>query len=228
MAPILDQIYRGNCQDVMQYIPDESIDLILTDPPYGIGYQSNWPATGPRFKKIVGDTAPCVDWLDGAYRVLSPAGSIVVFCRWDVQCVFQENITNAGFTIRSQIVWDRMAHGMGDLRRQFAPAHDVAWFATKSNQFQFPGRRPKSVIRYPRCAATEMVHPTQKPVELFKDLIESLTHPGEIVLDPFIGSGTTAIACIRSGRHYIGIEKDPTYAAIAQRRVIEERTLTGQ
>ncbi len=219
----IDRIYCGDCLDLMREIPDKSVDLVLTDPPYGIEYQSNWCKDGPRFEKIVNDDAPCIEWLSDAFRVTAPDGSLVCFSRWDVEWVFKEAIEACGYRVKSQIVWDRVVHGMGDLKGQFAPRHDVAWFATVSEEFEFKGQRPPSVLTFQRPPPEAMVHPTQKPIALFERLILSLTSPGDTVLDPFLGSGTTAIACLRTGRHYIGIEKHEPYFLKAQERIDKER-----
>jgi site-specific DNA-methyltransferase (adenine-specific) len=219
----VDRIYCGDCLDLMKEIPDKSVNLVLTDPPYGIGYQSNWCKDGPRFEKIVNDDALCIEWLPDAFRVTSPDGSLVCFCRWDVEGEFKEAIEECGYRVKSQIVWDRVVHGMGDLKGQFAPRHDVAWFATVSERFEFKGQRPPSVLAFQRPPPEAMIHPTQKPIALFERLILSLTSPGDTVLDPFLGSGTTAIACLRTGRHYIGIEKHEPYFLKAQERIDKER-----
>jgi site-specific DNA-methyltransferase (adenine-specific) len=219
----VDRIYCGDCLDLMKEMPDKSVDLVLTDPPYGIEYQSNWCKDGPRFEKIVNDDAPCIEWLSDAFRVTAPDGSLVCFSRWDVEGVFKEAIEACGYRVKSQIVWDRVVHGMGDLKGQFAPRHDVAWFATVSEEFEFKGQRPPSVLTFQRPPPEAMVHPTQKPIALFERLILSLTSPGDLVLDPFLGSGTTAIACLRTGRHFIGIEKHEPYFLKAQERIDKER-----
>jgi len=219
----IDRIYCGDCLDLMREMPDKSVDLVLTDPPYGIDYQSNRCKDGPRFDRIVNDDAPCLDWLDEAFRVSKPSGSLICFCRWDVQEEFKESIESCGYCVKSQVIWDRLVHGMGDLKGQFAPRHDVAWFATLTGDFEFRGQRPPSVLAYQRCTPDAMIHPTQKPIELFERLITALTKPGDLVLDPFLGSGTTAIACLRTGRHFIGIEKHEPYFIKAQERIDKER-----
>jgi len=209
-------ILHGDCRAVMRdQIPAGSVDAVITDPPYGIGYRSNHSS---RFAAIANDERPFVWWLPEAYDALKDGGSLVCFCRWDVQEAFRQAITWAGFTIKSQIVWDRGVHGMGDLKASFGPRHDVAWFATKG-RFSFPGKRPVSVLRHQRPAHQHMIHPTEKPVSLMRELIEAVTAPGATILDPFAGSGSTLHAAAECGRNAIGIELAPEYVTAATDRL---------
>jgi site-specific DNA-methyltransferase (adenine-specific) len=106
------------------------------------------------------------------------------------------------------------------LNAQYAPCHDVAWFATKG-KFSFPNGRPKSVYRIDRLPANELLHPTQKPLALMQVIVNDLTRPGDTIFDPFMGSGTTGVACVKTGRNFIGCEIDPGYFAIAEKRIAE-------
>lgn len=126
----------------------------------------------------------------------------------------------AGYTVKSQVIWDRDWHGLGDLNGQFAPQHDIIWYATKG-RFLFPNGRPKSVLRYRRIAAESLVHPTEKPIDLMSYLVEMLSTEGNIILDPFMGSGTTGVACVNLNRNFIGIEKDAHYFEIAKQRIAD-------
>ena len=124
----------------------------------------------------------------------------------------------SGWKVQSEVIWNRGIHGLGDLSKQFAPMHDNAWFCTKGD-YVFPHKRPKSVLSIDRLPANELQHPTQKPLQLMKVISNYITKPGDIVLDPFMGSGTTGVACVQTGRNFIGIEIAPTYYAIAERRI---------
>jgi site-specific DNA-methyltransferase (adenine-specific) len=191
-------VFHGDCSRWLGEISDGVVDAIITDPPYGIDYQSSWAAPERRKPKIAGDMSPYVDWLGEAFRVVKESGCLVCFCRWDVDHVFKAAIAEAGFTLKSQLVWDKGTHGMGDLRAAFGPQHENAFFAVKGRGFTFPGRRPVSVLRVKKVPAP--THPNEKPVDLLRQLVEALTRPGDVVLDPFCGSGSTAVACFDSGR----------------------------
>ena len=221
LSDYLDKIINGDCLEVMRELPDGCVDAVITDPPYGIDYQSAWRIDPNEWKpKIANDKKPFIWWAFDAFRVTKDKGCVFCFCRWNVQEPFRMALESAGFDIKAQVIWDRRAHGMGDLEGNFAPQHDVCWFGTKG-RFTFYGDRPKSIIGVQRMGGEELIHPNQKPVELIKGLVETLTPLGGCVLDPFLGSGTTAVACKETGRHYIGIELEEKYCEIARRRVAE-------
>jgi site-specific DNA-methyltransferase (adenine-specific) len=126
----------------------------------------------------------------------------------------------AGFNVKSAIVWDRVAHGMGDLKSAFAPRYDTCIFAVKGS-YTFPSKRPVDVIQCQKLGSARLSHPNEKPVGLMRHLIEVTTKPGDLILDPFAGSGTTLVAAIQSGRQYIGVEISPEHYLTAQRRIFE-------
>lgn len=215
----MNKIHCMDCLAGMRDIPSGSVDLVLTDPPYGISYQSAWRSDKEeRFDVIDGDGSPFIWFLYDAFRVLKDGGSLICFCRWDVQEDFAKAIRWAGFNLRSQIIWDREVHGLGDLKAQFAPQHDVVWFATKG-KFEFKNGRPKSVVRVMRVSAEKLLHPTEKPVALMRYFVDKLTQQGDIVLDPFMGSGATAVACKQSQRSFYGFEISEEYARIGNDRL---------
>lgn len=220
------QLYNGDCLELMGLIPDGSMDAIITDPPYGIDYQSSWRTDkNTRQPKILNDKHPFIWFLHTSAKKLKQGGVMVCFCRWDVQEAFKQAMGWAGLHVKSQVIWNREVHGMGDLKASFAPQHDVIWFAVKGTSFSFPGKRPKSVLTSQRLSGAELTHPNEKPIDLMLQLVEATTYPGATVLDPFLGSGTTGVACINIGRNFIGIEKAPCYFEIAQKRIEEaERT----
>lgn len=207
----------GDCLSVMRQMDPESVDMIITDPPYGVDYQSSWVPKEQRKEKINNDKRPFIWWLYDAFRVLRSGGGLLCFSRWDVQQAFIEAMKIAGFTVKSVLVWDRMVHGMGDLKGNFAPRYDTCIFATKG-RYTFPGKRPADVVQCQRINGTDLVHPNEKPVELLQQLVEATTVPGALVLDPFAGSGSTLAAAAKTGRRYIGIEISQEYRDIAAER----------
>lgn len=215
----LNKIIHGDCLEVMRDIPDKSIDLVLTDPPYGIDFQSSRRVDKTQWKpKIANDKTPFTDWLDDAYRIIKDNGSLLCFCRWDVQEKFRQAIELAGFNIKSQLIWDKIIHGMGDLKASFAPQHEVLWFATKGD-FCFPNMRPPTILRFKRVDAEKLIHPNEKPIELIEYLISVTTKRNDVVADFFMGSGVIADASHRLERHYVGTELDIKYVEIARKRV---------
>ena len=212
-------LHLGDCLEIMPTLQAGSIDAIITDPPYGIDYQSARRTDKTQWKpKINNDKEPFLAWLPEAYRVTKDGGALICFCRWDVEGEFKKEIEKAGFEVKSQIIWDKVIHGMGDLESSFAPQHENIWFATKG-KFKFHNYRPKSVIRCSRVPAEDMIHPNEKPVSLFSSLIEPLVTTKGIVLDCFMGSGNSGVASRRLDRNYIGIDNDPKHFGNAEKRI---------
>jgi DNA modification methylase len=212
-------LMKGDCLERMKEIPDGSVDSIVTDPPYGMDYQSAWRSDkSKRFDKIAGDKKPFVWFLYDAFRVLKDGAGILTFTDWKNAEAWKLALEWAGFSVRSQVIWNREIHGMGDLKGAFAPMHDVIWFATKG-AYSHPGKRPRSVISSKRLSGNELVHPTEKPLDLMVELVKSITPEGGTVLDPFMGSGPTGVAATQNGFGFIGIERDDKYFEIAKERI---------
>jgi hypothetical protein len=111
-----------------------------------------------------------------------------------------------------------VVHGLGDLNGQFAPQHDILWFAVKEG-FDFKNGRPKSVLRFTRVEPERLLHPNEKPIKLMRYLVEKLTQRAEIVIDPFMGSGTTGVAALHLCRNFIGFELSEEYFKVAEERI---------
>lgn len=225
-------IINADCLTVLRHMDADSIDMIITDPPYGIDYQSCFPRSKDptaRFKKITNDKRPFIWWIYDAYRILKEGGGVLCFSRWDVQQTFIDAMKIAGFSVKSVLVWDRVHHGMGDLKGNFAPRYDTCIFAAKG-RYILPNGRPADVIQCQRLNGAKLLHPNEKPAALMRKLVEATTKPGALVLDPFAGSGSTLAAAALTGRQYIGVEIDPEYCRIAQKKVqdaLKMRLLKG-
>lgn len=219
-------LYHGDCIDILRSMAPGSVDAVITDPPYGIDYQSAWRTEDQRHAKIANDKAPFIWWLADACHVLADGGCMLCFCRWDTSELFRLVITVAGFSIRSQVVWDREIHGMADPKTCFSPRHDLVWFATKGS-YSFHGGRPASVVRARRVNGLDLQHPNEKPLDLMTQMVTSVADRADVVLDPMCGSGTTLLAAQQTGRTAIGIELDERYCEIAAnrlRRALEDPT----
>jgi len=202
-----------------------TFDCIITDPPYGMNFQSNRAKDGHRHKKIENDSTINHEWIGKSFDILHMGGGIVMFCNWATSSKWEKHITDYGFKIVSQAIWDRCFHGMGDLTGGFAPQHDVVWYATKGRRI-LPGSRPKSVMRFNRpMHQQDNGHPTCKPVELMEYIVKHIANGW--VLDPFMGSGSTGVACKRLGVPFTGIEIDSDYFNTAKARIENQITYTG-
>lgn len=213
-------LINGDALTVLRQMEAESVNFIITDPPYGVDFQSGRVEKARRKDKIANDKAPFIWWLYDAFRVLTVGGGLLCFSRWDVQQVFIDAMKIAGFSVKSVIVWDRVVHGMGDLKSTFAPRYDTCIFAVKGS-YAFPNGRPADVIQCQRINGADLRHPNEKPLDLMRRLIEATTKPNDLILDPFAGSGTTLVAVLQCGRRYIGVEISPQHYETAQRRLYE-------
>lgn len=215
-------LYRGDCLEVLPTL--EPVDAVVTDPPYGIGYASSRTTRlggGPRKNKAsFGADVLDTSWLTDAYRVLRPDTPVYVFTRWDVLNEWKQAIEAAGFVVVQRLVWDKAHWKMGDLRYYGSQLEDVL-FCRKGTPTMHYQKRRGNILRYSSSWLPEgqYDHPTQKPERLMADYILDGTQDGDAVLDPFMGSGTTGVACVKTGRKFIGIEIDPAHFATACRRI---------
>ena len=200
-------------------MPDNSVDAIVTDPPYGIDFQSARRTDKTKWKpKIANDKSPYIWFLPEAFRVLRDGGALLCFTRFDTENDFRWAMKLAGFTTKSQIIWDKQVHGMGDLTGDFASQHENIILATKG-RFLLPSKRPKTIVSVQRVSPSKLKHPNEKPIELMEYLIKAVTPRGGLVLDMFMGSGSTGVAAIKNGFEFIGIELDADYCKIAEARI---------
>lgn len=220
----LDNIYNMDCIEGMKSIPDESIDLIVTDPPYLMKYK-----TGRRKDKnhkfcteIVGDDNPDLikNYVSECYRILKDNSACYMFCNTNKVDVFKQELERVGFTIKNMIIWVKNNHTAGDLVAQYGKKYELLFYANKG-RCPIRNGRITDVWEFSKVSGKEQLHQNQKPVELIKQCIEKSSDFGSIVFDGFMGSGTTAIACLETGRHYIGYELDSEYFKIAQNRILD-------
>lgn len=215
------ELYQGDCLELTKDIPDRSIDMVLTDPPYGIDYQSQWKKNKADWMpKIIGDKKPFVAFIPQIKRILRPSGCIMIFTRWDTQQKFIDVMAQSGLRVKSVLIWDKQIHGMGDLKRSYARRYESILFHSGGG-FQFNGKRPQDIVSVRRVLPQNLLHPNEKPVELLETLIHQCTREGASVLDLFMGSGSTGVACVNTGRSFIGMELDPGYFETAKRRIEE-------
>lgn len=214
MDKYINKVIYGDCLEVLRELPDESVDTVITDPPYRIDLQ-------PQRKKttsILGDKpdearilwASCVTEV---FRILKPNTASLFWSGWSE--VWVKDILDQYFKVKSCIVWVKNNFGIGYYTR---PQHEFAWYCHKGK----PPKPKKAESNVWYCnRLNKPVHSCQKPTELMEKAIKLTTKPGDVVLDPFLGSGTTAIAALKTGRYFIGIEKEPKYVEIANKRIQE-------
>lgn len=226
----LNYIDNIDCLEGLKEIPDKSVDLIVTDPPYFLsmghaGNKENAKNSQLASNRTFNDLAICKPFYAELFReyrrVLKDTGSFYFFTDWRGYA-FYFPIINAELPVRNMIVWDKKS-GPGSF---YTFAHELIIYGTSLPKL--PNAGGTNVWRLPAFSSGakktngEKVHPTQKPWELIAKAIEDSTEPGAVVLDTFMGSGTTAVACMKTGRNFIGFELDEKYHAIAMERIAAE------
>ena len=193
----------------------------LNRPPYGINFQSKRVSKENRWDKILNDKRPFIDFIPKIRRVLKPTSCVFIFTRWDVHQIFIDTLKQNGLSVRNVLIWDKMSHGMGDLKHSFSSRYESIIFCS-GDEFRFPAKRPEDIISCRRVPHSKMCHPNEKPVELLKDLLIKTTQENDVVLDLFMGSGSTGMACKETNRRFIGVELDNHYFDIAKERLVHE------
>lgn len=215
-------VWAADARTVLPTLETESVDCVVTDPPYGMEWQSN--TRKDTFDRIEGDGEH-----EASALVASIAADLVRVTRRTRHIyTFGLPVVHPLLQAKAELVWDKERLGSGDLTSVWSPSHERIYFHVRAqdrfnaaNGGKLAARlRRGSVIRLPRLNAMQVKrHPTEKPVELMRQLIESSSVFGEVVLDPFAGVGSTLVAAILEGRRAIGVEIDERYAAIAVERV---------
>lgn len=245
----LDKIFEGDSIEVMRRIPDASIDLVFADPPYNLqlggdlkrpdnsrvdGVEDEWD----KFDSFAAYDTFTREWLAEARRILKPDGAIWVIGSYHNIFRVGAAIQDEGFWILNDVVWNK-TNPMPNFRgTRFTNAHETLIWAGKSKESRYTFNytalktsnddlQMRSDWSLPICTGGERLkgangskaHPTQKPEALLYRVLIASTNPGDIVLDPFFGSGTTGAVAKMLGRHFIGIDRDKGYIAAAGKRI---------
>jgi len=212
----------GDCLEVMQTIPDKSIDLVLTDPPYNIARNNNFATMG-RAGIDFGEWDKGFDlfsYIDQATRILKKDGSFVVFNDWKNLGDIARYAESKGFDTKDMIRLEKSNPMPRNRDRRYITDYECAiWFVKIGAKWTF-NRQDEKYQRPKFVACIESgLHPTQKNLSLMESLVKIHSNQGDTVIDPFMGSGTTGVACKNLGRKFIGIEQDPSYFEVAKARI---------
>jgi DNA modification methylase len=211
--PFLNTITQGNCIDVMRQMPANGVDFILTDPPYLVNYRD-------RDGRTIQNDANA-DWLKPAmreaYRVLKQDRVAIMFYGWTKVDAFFDAWKAAGFQPVGHLVFRKTYSSKA---RFLSYQHEQAYLLAKGRP-PLPKQPLADVMDMPYSG--NKLHPTQKPVAALAPLIRSFSLPGELVLDPFAGSGSSCAAALLTGRKYSGIELDSEYFQQASERIARVR-----
>lgn len=244
-----DTLYEGDCLAILAQIPDQSVDLVFADPPYNLQLRQELRRPDSSLVDAVDDDwdhfadfasydAFTRAWLGECQRILRPHGAIWTIGSYHNIYRVGAIMQDLGFWILNDIAWVK-ENPMPNFRGvRFTNAHETLIWATRSHgqrRYTFnyhalkslnDDKQMRSDWGLPICTGGERIrvngeklHTTQKPEALLYRVLLATTNPGDLVLDPFFGTGTTGAVARRLGRHYIGIERDPAYAEAARRRI---------
>lgn len=249
----LNTILDGDCIERMNALPEGSIDLIFADPPYNLQLKGDLHRPDNSKVDAVNDAWDqfdsfkvydrfTKDWLTAARRLLKPNGAI--WCIGSYHNVFRmgAELQNQGFWILNDVVW-RKSNPMPNFRgKRLTNAHETLIWASKEEASKYTfnyealkalneGIQMRSDWVLPICTGHERLknedgdkaHPTQKPQSLLHRVLVATTNPGDVVLDPFFGTGTTGAVAKMLGREFIGIEREEKYRKVAEKRIANTR-----
>ncbi len=254
-AGLRNRILTGDCIEQMAALPTASVDLVFADPPYNLQLRGTLhrpdnsrvdavDADWDRFASFEAYDAFTRGWLREAQRVLKPDGAIWVIGSYHNVFRLGTALQDEGFWLLNDVIW-RKSNPMPNFRgKRLTNAHETLIWAARSEKARYTfnyealktlneGVQMRSDWLIPLCTGHERLkdangdkaHPTQKPEALLHRVLVATTNPGDVVLDPFFGTGTTGAVAKRLGRDWIGIERDPEHAARAQARIDRIRPL---
>lgn len=241
------RLYNEDCLAGVARLDDASVDLVIADPPYGLGKDYGNPSD----QLTPGDLLAWTErWVGAVIPKIKPTGSFYLFATWrHAPEIF--SLMKRHLIMVNEIIWDRRVPSMGGTTRKFTSVHDnIGFFARQKNYYfdldpvRIPydpatkkartravfagkkwlevGRNPKdvwSIARLHRQHAEREDHPTQKPLELLERMVKSSCPAGGLVLDPFAGSGSALAAAVNNGRHAVGFELNPAYCRMIRARM---------
>jgi len=232
----LNHLYNMDCMEGMKQIPDNSIDLVVTDPPYKIvqGGCSNKAVTinacGGILNKHNGNNIELVkkgkifnhneiqfnEWLPEIYRVLKDNSHCYIMINGRNLAELQMEAEKVGFRFHNIIAWDK---GNATPNKWYMQRLEFILFLFKGEAKNINNMGTTTLLQVPNIKRGTKLHPTEKPTDLMKILIENSSKKNDIVLEPFAGCGSTLLACKETGRNFIGFELDKHYFDIATKRI---------
>lgn len=222
-------IFNEDCITEMKKLTQEGykVDCIITDPPYEISRENNFSTMENRTGIDFGEWDKDVDhtsWLSYVYDITTDNASIIIFQDWKKLGIIANELEKVGFEVKDMLRWEKVNPMPRNRDRRYIVDFECAiWAVKKNSKWTFNRQddkfqRPKFI--YPIVSGKEKtIHPTQKPISLMEDLIKIHTNENDIILDIFMGSGSTGVAALNLNRKFIGIELDKKYYDIAFDRI---------
>ena len=220
------KLYNDDCLNVLKEIEDNSVDFILTDPPYNIARDNNFHTMGRKGIDF-GEWDKGFDlfsYIDLLPRVCTKNANVVIFNSWTNLGEIAKYAESKGFVIKDMLRWEKSNPMPRNRDRRFVVDYEVAvWLTMPKAKWTF--NRQSETYDRPLFKGSlvsgneKTAHTTQKPIWLMKEILQVLSNEGDTVLDPFMGSGSTGVACKELGRNFIGVELDKQYFDIATKRI---------
>ncbi|MBL7190308.1 hypothetical protein ISS30_01310 [bacterium] len=212
-----NKVFNCDNKEIFSLLPDNSIDLIVTDPPYK-DYQSNRPIANPKQKKIIESDFNLPHFISQSARVLKEGAHFYCWCdHFTFSRIFQEIANNTVLKYKNCLIWVKNNHGSGDLKGDYAPQHEFIIYAVKGKGKPLNGKRKPNVFYkvgkygiefFKKVPNPKFKHGTSKPVEILKLLVESSSAENDLVFDPYAGSMSLGEACILKKRNFLLVEID--------------------
>lgn len=212
----MQKVIHWDCLDVMKQMPDNSVDLVLTDPPYGMSYVSSWRKQKHKAIQDDNNLERVSGWIKQLYRVQKDNTHAYIFCNDYGIGVFREEARRAWYTVKRTLVWVKNNHTSWDLTGDYANKTEFCVFLHKGRR-GLNLWRDANVLYFDREECKE--HPTVKSTEMMRYLIEKSSKKQELVFDPFAWSWTTWVACKELWRNFVMIEKEKEYIDVINKRL---------
>ena len=224
------KLINGNCLNTLKNIPNESIDLIVTDPPYPTTSRGNAGNSGGMLQKDINkkgkvfthNNINCKEYEPEFYRLLKDGSHCYVMTNHINLIDMLNTFTDVGFHFIKSLIWNKGNKIMG---QYYMSQYEYILFFRKGKGKKINNCGTSDILSIPNKKTKDKdgknIHDTEKPIELMEVLVNNSSQENELVLDPFMGVGSTGIACIKNNRNFIGIEIDENYFNIAKERIEE-------
>lgn len=237
---IINKVHQADCLDFMKQMPDKSVDLVLTDPPYFLDWKE--PIKFNDRKDMFHHKEETLKWdsnedvrlfysnlLKEFNRIIKETGSIIIFSKTEFITYLYEEGKKNDFDYKATMCWHKTNPMIQIRKKNYVSSIEfISWLARKREKIEFTfnfltQNEMHNFIEMPICGGNERwEHPTQKPLKLIEKLVKIHSNTNDIIIDPFLGSGTTAVAAKQLKRNFIGIEKEEKYCEISRQRLRQE------
>ena len=210
-------LYNCDCTEIFESLQPGSVSCAWCDPPYGISFVPTHRKILAIPEKLANDDKPHTEFVGPIVRTVKNGGAVYLCTRFDVAAQWMDALKETGAKVKNPVYWIKTLPSQGDTLGDRGNCVEIVLFAHIGGRHLLRGKREMNAWTISRPEGNG--HPTPKPVELVRRCIQASSDTGDTILDPFLGGGTTAVACALTGRHCIGVELDSRYFDLACKRV---------